>query len=230
MFLKNSSHHIFTASKTLSLNNTFAFRSRKTVKNNKKTNLSLQNLPLSLHPTAPTLESLLALRVRLHETRKINLALRATRTQNTALLSSLTSLLSPPPNSTFPETPSIAFLTHHLSAAILGLTFTPPSSTSAKPLTTHAAFALSQLPALREKLQELRPKLKILPEAGARVDWEGKREDRRRYIEGRVKRVFKAEDGDGGVEVRGAREEEKVREFEGVVRGLRRGGDVKMDG
>jgi len=170
MFLKNSSHHIFTAFKTLSLNNTFVFRSRKTVKNNKKTNLSLQNLSLFLHSTVSILESLLALRVHLHETRKINLALRVTRTQNIALLFSLTFLLSSLLNFTFFETSFIAFLIHHLFAVILGLTFTPSSFTSVKSLITHVAFALSQLLALREKIQKLRSKLKILPETEARVD------------------------------------------------------------
>lgn len=52
-----------------------------------------------------------------------------------------------------------------------------------------------------------------------------------------MKRIIVAGDGDedgdrvrnGGVEGRGAREEEKVRELKGVVRGLRRGGDVKVN-
>ncbi len=143
MFLKNSLHHIFTAFKTLFLNNTFVFRSRKTVKNNKKTNLSLQNLSLSLHSTVSILEFLLALRVRLHETCKINLALRVTRIQNIALLFSLTFLLFSSFNFTFLETSFIAFLTHHFFAVILDLTFILSSFTFVKPLIIHVVFALS---------------------------------------------------------------------------------------
>lgn len=63
------------------------------------------------------------------------------------------------------------------------------------------------------------------------MNWEGKREERRRYIEGRVRRVVGG--GEGGREVGGGVGEEEVRGLEGVVGGLGNGrgdGDVEMGG
>lgn len=62
------------------------------------------------------------------------------------------------------------------------------------------------------------------------MDWEGRREERRRYVEGRIRRVVGTEMG----EVVGGRGEEEVRGLEGVVGGLGRGSgegeDVEMGG
>lgn len=63
------------------------------------------------------------------------------------------------------------------------------------------------------------------------MDWEGRREERRRYVEGRVRRVVGKEGvGEGG----GGRGEEEVRGLEGVVgrlgEGEGGGGDVEMGG
>lgn len=60
------------------------------------------------------------------------------------------------------------------------------------------------------------------------MDWEGRREERRRYVEGRVRRVV----GKEGGEVVGGRGEEEVRGLEGVVGrlGVGEGGDVEMGG
>lgn len=62
------------------------------------------------------------------------------------------------------------------------------------------------------------------------MDWEGRREERRRYVEGRVRRVVGTEGG----EVVGGRGEEEVRGLEGVVGGLGKGGgkgeDIEMGG
>lgn len=62
------------------------------------------------------------------------------------------------------------------------------------------------------------------------MDWEGRREERRRYIEGRVRRVV----GKDGGEVVAGRGEDEVRGLEGVVGALGKeesvGGDVEMGG
>ncbi len=60
------------------------------------------------------------------------------------------------------------------------------------------------------------------------MDWEGRREERRRYVEGRVRRVVGKEEG----EVVGGRGEEEVRGLEGVVGqlGVGEGRDVEMGG
>ena len=73
-------------------------------------------------------------------------------------------------------------------------------------------------------MAELRPKMQGLKEGAAgKVDWEGKREERRAYIERGVRRVVGTgrEDGEGvGGEMR-AREE--IEELEAVVGGLGQG-------
>ena len=51
---------------------------------------------------------------------------------------------------------------------------------------------------LRAALEELRPKLQTLPGAVEGVDWEGKREERRAYIDGRVRRVVGNMGGERG--------------------------------
>lgn len=70
-------------------------------------------------------------------------------------------------------------------------------------------------------MTELRPKLRELKEGpSGKVDWEGKREERRGYIESGVRRVVgtRKEDEEGvGGEIR-ARDE--VEELEAVVGGL----------
>ena len=56
-----------------------------------------------------------------------------------------------------------------------------------KPLTTNTTFAVSQLPALRAMLASLRPKLRSLPPTNMQIESDGKREERRWYIEERTK-------------------------------------------
>jgi kinetochore protein Mis12/MTW1 len=55
------------------------------------------------------------------------------------------------------------------------------------PLTTNTRFILSQLPALRAMLTQLRPKLTTLPASADDMDRDSKREERRRYIESRTR-------------------------------------------
>ena len=69
---------------------------------------------------------------------------------------------------------------------------------------------------MRQALEELKPRLKTLPDKIGDVDWERRREERRAYIEGRfIKFVGENGQGDvvGGVKV--GREE--VGDLEGVV-------------
>ncbi|KAL2056475.1 hypothetical protein ABVK25_003499 [Lepraria finkii] len=135
-----------------------------------------ENLQLPLSPSAPTPESILLLRRKLQETRKLNQALRSTHNQNAALVMKLSSLLSPPTTSIQSDPSSLAFLASSTNPAAqtLNLSFAP-SSKDSKPLTTNAQFATSQLPALRQLVAELRPKMRSLKErAGDKVDWESR--------------------------------------------------------
>ena len=68
------------------------------------------------------------------------------------------------------------------------------------------------------------------------MDWESRREERRRYIEGRVRRVVGG--GGGGREAEDIWEgpekgikvgREEIRDLEGVVRGFG-GGEARMEG
>lgn len=193
-----------------------------------------ENLSVPLPATAPTPESILALRRQLQETKRLNQALRSTEAQNASLLSSLTSYLTPASSihnkisaTTDSTSPSLAFLTSQ------PLTNTNnPSSTSTSssfnPLTTQAQFVTSHLPALRALLAELQPKLVSLRETGGttadRVDWESKREERRMYLEQRVQKIVGGESkgrGGGEGEVGGARVgAEEVSGLENVAGGM----------
>lgn len=181
-----------------------------------------EDIQLPIPSFAPTPESILLLRRRLQETRKLNLALRSTHARNASLITQLNALLSPP---TAADSPSLAFLISHTNPAAqsLNLSFSP-SSKDATPLTTNAQFATSQLPALRKLVAELRPKMQELKDGpGGKVDWEGKREERRAYIESGVRRVV-GTGREAGETVGGEmRARDEVEGLEGVVGGLGQG-------
>ncbi|MCJ1469939.1 hypothetical protein MMC07_008583, partial [Pseudocyphellaria aurata] len=162
-----------------------------------------ENLTLPLPTTAPTPESIHALRSQLQETKRLNRVLRFTEAQNAFLLASLTSLLSPaPPTDNKSQTNnnsapfSLAFLTSQPLTASSSPGTTSAGSSS-KSLTTHAQFASSHLPALRALLAELQPKLDLLRETdgmtAGRMDWESKREERRKYLDQRVRKIVGGE-------------------------------------
>lgn len=174
----------------------------------------VQNLQLPPPPNAPTPESILLLRRKLQETRRLNSALRRQHTSNATLITQLQILVSP---SSDPSASNLSFLTSDPSATPLGLSFTQNNANST-PLTTRAGFATSQLPALRAQLEALRPKLQSLQGVVEGVDWEGKREERRAYIEGRVRKVV----GKTGGESRGRIGREEVDGMEGIVGGALR--------
>ncbi|KAI4275710.1 MAG: hypothetical protein LQ337_003022 [Flavoplaca oasis] len=187
-----------------------------------------EGLTLPLPANSPTPESILTLRRKVQETRKLNLALRNTRANNAATIRQLRSILSvraqadPETSPSTNPSSSLGFLTSDPSATKLGLSLTQQrrqkqdSAKAQGPLSERTQSFISQLPALRQALEELKPRLKTLPEKIGDVDWESRREERRVYIEGRVRKVV-GENGRGdemgGVKV--GREE--VRDLEGVV-------------
>ncbi|CAO1599021.1 MAG: hypothetical protein LQ349_001588 [Xanthoria aureola] len=184
-----------------------------------------EGITLPLPANTPTPESILALRRKVQETRKLNLALRNTHANNAATIRQLHSLLSPaaqPDSETSSSSSSLGFLASDPSAVKLGLSLAQRSNgkqDTAKdraPLADRTQSFVSQLPALRQALEELRPRLKTLPEKIGDVDWESRREERRAYIEGRVRKVV-GEAG-RGADVGGVRVgREEVRDLEGVV-------------
>ncbi|MCJ1379556.1 hypothetical protein MMC17_002657 [Xylographa soralifera] len=186
------------------------------------------DLTLPLPASAPTPASVLALRRKLQETNKLNLALEYEHARNAALLSQLHSLIGQPgqpkvedtKKSLLPGSAPLSFLTPHMAGA--------PS----QPLAMSAQFTISQLPALRALVAELRPELASLPSAAERIDWDSEKEQRREYIDGVVRRVV-SENGVG--EESGERDVgrtvagEEVRDLEGVVQAMGAGGEDVME-
>lgn len=136
---------------------------------------------------------------------------------------------------TITNPPTFAFLTDNPSAKALGV-----GSSSHAPLTTNVNFALSQMPALRSLLADLRPKLHTLPAAARKVDWDSAREERKLYIETRTRRHLERTRGleldeqgrvrDGEWAGVGRRvQAEEVAAMEGVVQMLGRDADEMDD-
>ncbi|KAF3481090.1 uncharacterized protein GIQ15_03849 [Arthroderma uncinatum] len=163
---------------------------------------------LSLEPNcenAPTEESLTLQRQKLRETKKLNRMLTQECARNDAILSQLRSMVSAvkpnqgtqstPMEAATPATPAfdaetqlpnLSFLLSDPRAKKLrmGDGGAGPSRT---PLTTNTTFILSQLPALRSVLAQLRPKLLTLPKSVDEMELDQKKGERREYINSRTK-------------------------------------------
>lgn len=73
-------------------------------------------------------------------------------------------------------------------------------------------------------MAKLRPKILELREGSSgKVDWEGKREERRAYIESGVRRVVGTGRGDGEAVGGAMRTRDEVEGLEALVEGLRQG-------
>ncbi|KAL9103859.1 MAG: hypothetical protein Q9163_001137 [Psora crenata] len=190
-----------------------------------------EGLQLPPPDTAATPESILQLRRTVQETRKLNKALKARHTKNAALISQLHQVFSPSSTaSRTTQSQCLAFLSQRPTT----------SSISQTPLTACSQFAVSQLPALRQLVAELRPKLGPLRDAGTNsTEWQSKREERRQYIEGGVRRIV-GRDGFGDGADQGILEElagmrtgkrggGEVNALEGIIRGLGRGDEDRME-
>ncbi|KAG5300437.1 Mis12 domain-containing protein [Histoplasma ohiense] len=191
-------------------------------------------------PNAPTLESITLQRQKLRETRKLQRALRQEADRNDAIIAQLRSILlrdthaPASPDRKGAATPAISSQLATADAPDLSFLFADTTARrlrigdtadpSHKPITTNTTFILSQLPALRAMLTQLRPKLSTLPRSAGEIELDPKREERRDYIESRTRmhlmrngELGGAEDGHGAV-VAGRRvEAEEVRALEGVV-------------
>jgi kinetochore protein Mis12/MTW1 len=118
-------------------------------------------------------------------------SLLAESSQNEAMIAQLKALTSPRSQRELAVTqaekqPNLSFLNSSLSSQAFNISTEQPMQ---RPLTTNTTFTLSQLPALRALLAELRPKLANLQSAefsfnGARDE---RRQERRDYIEQRTR-------------------------------------------
>ncbi|PYI07165.1 MIND kinetochore complex component Mtw1 [Aspergillus sclerotiicarbonarius CBS 121057] len=154
-----------------------------------------ENLNLAPPADAPTPETISAQRKKLHETKKLNRALKQESARNEAVIAQLRSIISKTqtakqesgvaPNGQ--EDLDLSFLTSSLAAQQLRVGVTAGSNTQHTPITTNTTFILSQLPALQALLKELRPKLATLPQSGDKMETESKADARQEYIESRVR-------------------------------------------
>ncbi|KAK2793341.1 hypothetical protein FQN52_001478 [Onygenales sp. PD_12] len=180
-----------------------------------------ENLPLGPLPAnAPTPDSITLQRKKLRETRKLHHRLADESARNEAIIAQLRTILSnPPPASSSspppkpatahptptptptPDAPDLSFLVSDPTAKRLRIgDDTDPSH---NPITTSTTFILSQLPALRAMLAQLRPKLTSLPGPAGRMELDAKREERREYIESRTRMHLERNGEVGGEDGRG---------------------------
>jgi kinetochore protein Mis12/MTW1 len=156
-----------------------------------------QNLSFSNQDNAPTPESINMQRKKLRETRKLQQALQKESQQNEAVIAQLKAALSAAQDSaqkrpvvktdsnasvtpTKTTLPNLSFLTSGPAATTLRVG-------QNNSLTTNTDFVLSQLPALHAATQKLRAKLSTLSSTTAVSSDASKRDQRREYIDGRIR-------------------------------------------
>ena len=197
-------------------------------------------------PTArgkmPTAEEVQQLQHKLRQTKKLNVALDATVQRNNAALEQLRALTQGAPAGMKMEQESgeqsggsgkstYTFLSNGDAAKSLGVGTGTNDPNNDGPLTTNTAFALSQLPALRSLLDELRPKLGSTGDAQLAAAESHSARERRLYLNNQTKKAVErqgvqlATSAEGlGRRVQG----DEVAALEGIVDALSAG--KKRDG
>ncbi len=134
---------------------------------------------------APTAESVQLMRRKLAASRTLSKALKQEQNRNEAILQQLRTITASDGDKSF------IFLTQNKAASRLGVN---PGSHG---LTTNTTFAMSQLPALKALLAELRPRLASLKDVNVGVE-SAKHEmmqERRDYIEQRTRSLLQKNGG-----------------------------------
>jgi kinetochore protein Mis12/MTW1 len=168
------------------------------------------NFAPSLSPDAPTLESITLQRRKHQETLRLHRLLQAEAARNAALIQQLKGLLSYAPQNTPFQTPSSQMapkiqpqdkdITEAEEAypafGFLERKGDLANSSAATPLSTTTAFALSQLPAMKSLLADLRPALRSLsspqshaPDPNLAAEEKGWRKERLEYVESQTRRL-----------------------------------------
>lgn len=162
-------------------------------------------------------------RRKLQETAKLNAMLKAEEARNAAVLAQLQSLVSGDAGQEGQDSP-FAFLLNSQHTS---------TSSSTQPLYQNTQYALSQLPALRQLLQQLKDSLQTLPNARhAREDPDSTDAKRRRYIESQSRQALgrrgvEAENGEALAASSGRKiARDEVEGMEAVVQAL---GGVQQD-
>lgn len=175
-----------------------------------------RNLELSMTENMPTPEQVQLQRRKLQENAKLNAMLKAEEARNTAVLSQLQALLGADSKPDQASGSPFAFLSS-----------TRPISkgSNEQPLNQDVQYALSQLPALRQHLAQLKDSLQILPNArNRRDDEESDGAKRRQYLDTQTRRALqrKGVEADGSGSMRTGRKigREEVEGIEAVVQAL----------
>lgn len=162
-------------------------------------------------------------RRKLQETAKLNAMLKAEEARNAAVMAQLEGLLGN--GSAQQEDSPFAFLTSGSTALATN-----------QPLNQNTQYALSQLPALRQLLQQLKDSLQTLPNARhAKEDPESTDAKRRRYVESQSRRALgrkgiEAENGEALAASSGRRiGRDEVEGMEAVVQALRGAREDRME-
>lgn len=173
----------------------------------------------------PTPEEVQLQRRKFHETKKLNAMLKSEEVRNAAMLEQLRSLMGADGTADLDNSP-FAFLTSQGGQSL------SRSTSTGQPLSQNVQYALSQLPALRQHLAQLKEALHILPSARARIgdadedDEPSEATKRQKYIESQSRRALERRGVDsaiGGAEdVKLGRRvgREEVEGIEAVVAGL----------
>lgn len=140
-----------------------------------------KNLDFANAADTPTPEQVQLQRRKLHETTKLNTMLKAEEARNVAVLEQLRGLLGSNSKPDLSNSP-FAFLTSSQNSA---------KSTNGQPLNQNVQYALSQLPALRQHLAQLKQSLQTLPNARHREEDENSVEAKRaHYIDSQSRRAL----------------------------------------
>jgi kinetochore protein Mis12/MTW1 len=193
-------------------------------------------------PTAstklPSAEEVQKLQHRLRQTRKLNAVLESTVQRNNGALEQLRSLIentpadmkmehsSPGQIDAADHSAAYSFLTNGQSAKTLGITTSAGAQQGEGPLAINTSFSLSQLPALRNLLDELRPKLAELGDAQAAATESHSARERRIYLNNQTRKAVERQ----GVEIGGSAnglgrrlQSDEVAALESIAEGLSAG-------
>jgi kinetochore protein Mis12/MTW1 len=150
-----------------------------------------QNLTFHTTNNAPTAESVQLLRRKAAASQHVTTTLLAESSQNEAMIAQLKALTLPRSQNELAITqadmqPNLSFLNSSPSSRAFNISIEQPTQ---QPLTTNTTFTLSQLPALRALLADLRPRLASLRSAehGLNSARDERRQERRDYIEQRTR-------------------------------------------
>lgn len=147
-----------------------------------------KHLDVSQAQNAPRPEDVLLQRRKLQETRKLNAMLKAEEARNAAVLGQLSTLLGAKGEGGEGAESPFAFLA-------------PENTGTSRPMEQNVQYALTQLPALREMLGQLKESLHTLPNARHSAENEESREAKRRqYLDSQSQRAMQRR----GIDVDGA--------------------------